>query len=94
MGEPWLRMQFVCASLSPDPDPLGAFGVDEPLDETAFQQGLVVRGSHYLILSDGPSSARRYRPLAQQLYKQPQISFIPTTLPFAEWKKLYKTEVK
>nr|CAH0110923.1 unnamed protein product [Daphnia galeata] len=69
-----------------------SFGVDEPLDETAFQQGLVVRGSHYLILSDGPSSARRYRPLAQQLYKQPQISFIPTTLPFAEWKKLYKTE--
>jgi lysosomal alpha-mannosidase len=70
-----------------------SFGVDEPLDETAFQQGLVVRGSHYLILSDGPSSAGRYRPLAQQIYKQPQLSFIPTTLTFAEWRRLYKTQV-
>ncbi|XP_046648826.1 lysosomal alpha-mannosidase-like isoform X2 [Daphnia pulicaria] len=69
-----------------------SFGVDEPLDETAFQQGLVVRGSHYLILSDGPSSAGRYRPLAQQIYKQPQLSFIPTTLTFVDWRRLYKTQ--
>ncbi|KZS14072.1 putative Alpha-mannosidase [Daphnia magna] len=69
-----------------------SFGVEEPLDETAFQRGLVVRGSHYLILSDGPSSARRYRPLAQQLYKQPHLSFVPTALHFAEWKSLYRTQ--
>lgn len=70
-----------------------SFGVDEALDETAFRQGLVVRGSHYLILSNGPSSAKRYRPLAQQLYKQPHISFIPTTLQFGEWTRLYRTRV-
>ena len=71
-----------------------SFGVDEPLDETAFNRGLVIRGTHYLILSDGPSSARRFRPLAQQLYKRPHISFIPTTLQFGEWKNLFKTRVK
>ena len=71
-----------------------SFGVDEPLDETAFGQGLVVRGTHYLILSDAFQSAKRYRPLAQELYKQPQISFIPTELTFEDWAGFYATKVQ
>lgn len=70
-----------------------SFGVEEALDESAFGLGLVVRGTHYLILSDGPSSAKIYRPLAQEIYKQPHTAFIPTTFQFEEWTNLYKTRV-
>ena len=73
-----------------------AFGVDEPLDETQFgiAKGLVARGTHYLVLSDVSTAASRYRSLAQHLYRQPQLSFIPTTLSYAQWSALYKTQVR
>lgn len=70
-----------------------SFGVDEQLDETAFGDGLTVRGTHYLVLSEPADAAQRYRLLAQELYKNPQLSFMPTKLPFVKWIANYKTQV-
>jgi len=68
-------------------------GVFEPLNETAFGTGLVVRGTHYLIISASGNSAQQTRSLGQELYRQPQISFIETSQSFAEWSMSYKTQV-
>lgn len=70
-----------------------AFGVNEALNEQAYGQGLVARGTHYLILSGSENSAKMTRSLGQELYKHPQISFIPTLLSFSEWQTSFKTEV-
>lgn len=70
-----------------------AFGVNEALNEQAYGQGLVARGTHYLILSDSDNSAKMTRSLGQELYKHPQISFIPTSLSFSEWQTSFKMEV-
>jgi lysosomal alpha-mannosidase len=68
-------------------------GVFEPLNETAFGTGLVVRGTHYLIISgNGSSAAQQTRSLGQELYRQPQISFIETSQSFTEWSINYKTQ--
>ena len=69
------------------------YGVDEVLNETAYGQGLVVRGTHYLTIGDSSNSAQLARSLSQDLYKQPQISFIATDLTFSEWTAKYKTQV-
>jgi len=68
------------------------FGVGESLNEMAYHRGLVVRGKHYLILSPEANSARIYRSLSQELYREPQISFTATNESFETWLKLYKTE--
>lgn len=70
-----------------------SFGVGEALNETAYGTGLVVRGTHFLILGDESNSMRLTRSLSHELYKQPLISFIPSTLSFLEWQALYRTEV-
>ena len=72
-----------------------AFGVGEALDETAYGpvHGLVVRGTHYLVLGSVQDSASKFRPLAQQIYRQPLVSFIPTTFSFKDWSTIYKTQV-
>lgn len=70
-----------------------AFGVDEELDEKAFGDGLAVRGTHYLILSDAVDASQRYRLLAQELYRSPQISFVPTKMSFNKWSTNFKTQV-
>merc|ERR1712071_391278 len=49
------------------------FGVGEGLNEMAFHKGLVVRGKHYLILSDESNSARLCRSLSQQLTESPKF---------------------
>jgi len=64
------------------------------LNETAFGVGLVVRGTHLLVLSRIAESFKVTRPLSQQIFKQPHISFIPTKLSFQEWAKNYKMEVR
>lgn len=70
------------------------YGVDEALNETAYGRGLVVRGTHYLILTSGSSDGVRLaRSLGQELYKQPQVSFMATTLSFTDWTAKYRTEV-
>lgn len=70
-----------------------AFGVGEALNEMAYNQGLVVRGTHYLVFGNSSNSMKLTRSLSQELYKQPQISFIPTSLSFNEWAANYKTQV-
>jgi len=74
-----------------DMDPIYGFG--EVLDEVAHGRGLVVRGTHYLTFSDDVKSSKLVTSLKQDLYKQPQISFYETNLPFEKWSKLYNTEV-
>jgi lysosomal alpha-mannosidase len=71
-----------------------SFGVGEALNETAYGYGLVVRGTHFLILGDKTNSMKMARSLSHELYKQPQISFIPTSLSFSDWSALYKTQVE
>ncbi|GIY50003.1 lysosomal alpha-mannosidase, partial [Caerostris extrusa] len=67
-----------------------AFGVGEALNESAFGQGLVVAGSHFLSFGNITSAASKHRPLAQQLYMQPQMSFAPYTGTEADYFKSYK----
>ena len=70
-----------------------AFGVDEALNEMAYGYGLVARGTHLLILGDNTNSMKLARSLSHEIYKEPQISFIPSALSFSEWSARYKTQV-
>jgi len=67
--------------------------LNEILNETAHGVGLVVRGTHYLLLSSISESIKLTRSLSFQMHKQPQISFISTNLSFSEWSKSYNMEV-
>ena len=51
------------------------FGVGEPLNETAFGAGLVVRGRHWVLPSDPSEGARLHRDLAERVFLAPQLSF-------------------
>ena len=50
------------------------FGVGEPLNETAFGTGLVVRGRHWLLVSEPADGARLHRDLAERVFMAPQLS--------------------
>lgn len=50
-------------------------GVGEPLNETAYGVGLVVRGRHILILEPHATSASYHRPASQQLYMHPLATY-------------------
>ncbi|GFS23846.1 alpha-mannosidase, partial [Elysia marginata] len=50
-------------------------GVGEALNETAYGRGLIIRGKHYLLLEQVTKAARQYRPLAQEVFLRPQITF-------------------
>ena len=50
-------------------------GVKEPLNETAFGQGLVVRGRHILIVEQPETSALRHRVRSQEFYMHPLPTF-------------------
>ena len=63
-----------------------AFGVGEALNETAFGQGLVARGKHWLQFSpDKHLAARRHRLKAQQVFMDVLLSFAPTEMTFQEY---------
>jgi len=70
-------------------------GVDEALDERQSDtgDGIIARGTHYLMLGGNLESARLRPLLSQEIYKQPQISFISTDLSMADWLSRYNTEV-
>ena len=51
------------------------FGVGEPLNETEFGAGLVVRGRHWLLASDVTGAPRLHRDYAEQMFMAPQLSF-------------------
>ncbi|CAF1687975.1 unnamed protein product, partial [Adineta ricciae] len=50
-------------------------GVGEPINETAYGQGLVVRGKHYLIIEPVESSASYHRMASQKLFMSPTMTF-------------------
>ena len=66
------------------------FGVGEALNETAFNQGLVVRGRHFLVFESPSSSALQHRPLAQQIYMHPLQTFALTDQTFTNYSSSYR----
>ena len=66
------------------------FGVGEALNESAFDQGLVVRGRHLLVVEPPASSARQHRVLAQQLYMHPLATYAITEQSFADYSSTYR----
>ena len=62
----------------------------EPLNETAYGQGLVVRGKHLLIIDTPDSSAFFHRTNAQQLFMQPIPTFSLTNLSYANYSSDYR----
>lgn len=68
-----------------------AFGVDEALNELGVGgKGLVITGSNFLIFSNITQAATKHRPLAQQLYMQPQLSFATYNMSDVEYYKSFK----
>ncbi|XP_042885144.1 lysosomal alpha-mannosidase-like isoform X3 [Penaeus japonicus] len=67
-----------------------AFGVGEPLNETAFGEGLVARGKLYLLHSDFANDdcdfGCLHRSLGEKVMLEPVISFTPTTKPAHAWR--------
>jgi lysosomal alpha-mannosidase len=64
-----------------------SLGVGEPINETAFGQGLVIHGSHYLLLEPPQSSALYHRSTAQRLFMSP-ISTYALTMNNQSYKSL------
>lgn len=64
-------------------------GVGEPINETAYGQGLVIRGRHYLLFQAPTTSALYHRPAAQNLYLSPIMTFALSGLSFNDYSKNY-----
>jgi len=64
-------------------------GVGEPLNETAFDEGLVVRGRHFLIVEPPNSSALYHRVGSQRLYMHPLATFALPQLSYANYSSAY-----
>ncbi len=70
-----------------------AFGVGEALDEVAFGQGLVVRGTQWLqVERNAGQAARRHRLKAQEAFMDVQMSFAATELTYEEYSRKYVME--
>ena len=71
-----------------------AFGVGEPLNETAFGKGLVVRGKHWFQYESGgfAQAAKRHRFKAQETFMDAHLTFMPTEKSFQDWKAQYLME--
>jgi lysosomal alpha-mannosidase len=67
-----------------------ARGVKEPLNETAFGEGLVVRGKHILILQPPPLSALYHRVGSQRLYMHPLVTFGLPQSSYADYSAAYR----
>jgi len=74
------------------------FGVGEALNETAFEEGLVARGRHYLMAGAtngvSPNIAAQERELANRKLLSPWVFFSPGGTSFEEWTANYKMEVR
>lgn len=60
-------------------------GVNEPLNETAFGQGLVVRGRQYLLIDSPRESSAKHRVLSQELFLKPLATFSLTELSYENY---------
>lgn len=70
-----------------------AFGVGEALNEMAYGKGLVIRGRHWLQVTENEQEgAREHRFLGQQIFMDSRISFNPTKLSFKSWQQIYQME--
>jgi lysosomal alpha-mannosidase len=67
-----------------------SLGVGEPLSETAFGQGLVVRGRHYIILETPATSALHHRVASQNLYMHPIATISLPQSTFANYSAAYR----
>ena len=65
-------------------------GVGEPLNETAFGTGLVVRGKHFLILEPPSNSALIHRVGAQQLFMHPIATYALPQTSYADYSSFYR----
>jgi lysosomal alpha-mannosidase len=65
-------------------------GVDEPLNETAYGTGLVVRGKHFLIIESPPSSALYHRVHSQRIYMQPLATYSLPQLSYVDYSSIYR----
>jgi len=65
------------------------FGVGESLNETAFGQGLVVRGKHKIIIESPSSSAIMHRVSAQQFFMHPLATFSLVQQTFTDYSASY-----
>ncbi|CAF0923686.1 unnamed protein product [Adineta steineri] len=66
-----------------------SLGINEPLNETAFGEGLVVRGKHFLILESPENSSRIHRVGAQQLFMHPIATYALPQTSYANYSKAY-----
>ncbi|CAF3727422.1 unnamed protein product [Rotaria socialis] len=64
-------------------------GVNEPLNETAFGKGLVVRGKHFLILELPANSALIHRVGAQELFMHPIATYALPQISYANYSSAY-----
>ncbi len=64
-------------------------GVGEPLNETAYSQGLVVRGRHSLILEPPATSALIHRISAQRIYMHTLSTYALPQLSYADYSNKY-----
>ncbi|CAF3076283.1 unnamed protein product [Rotaria sp. Silwood2] len=67
-----------------------ALGVGEPLNETAYDDGLVVRGKHFLIIESPTSSAIYHRFGSQHLYMHPLATYALPQLSYANYSETYR----
>ncbi|CAF1135817.1 unnamed protein product [Adineta steineri] len=67
-----------------------ALGVGEPINETAYDQGLVVRGKHFLIIESPSSSALYHRVASQRLYMRPLATYSLPQLSYADYSETYR----
>ncbi|CAF4705994.1 unnamed protein product [Rotaria sp. Silwood1] len=67
-----------------------SLGVGEPLNETAYGQGLVVRGRHSLILEPPTTSARNHRVNAQRMHMHTLATYAAPQLSYADYSSKYR----
>lgn len=67
-----------------------ARGVKEPLNETAFGQGLVVRGRHILLVETPATSAFYHRIASQRLYMHPLVTFALPQSSYMNYSATYR----
>ncbi|CAF4257999.1 unnamed protein product, partial [Rotaria sp. Silwood2] len=65
--------------------------LNEPLNETAYNKGLVVRGKHHLLVEPPANSARLHRTGAQQLFMSPLTTYsLPDTSSYTNYSMSYR----
>ena len=65
------------------------FGVSEVLNETAFGQGLLIRGKHLLIVESPQSSSLLHRVNTRQFYMQPLSTYSVIEQTYEDYSSRY-----